>query len=61
MKMAVNKYQHNTEQQSLVLEDAITHGVITMSVVIVTAGVGQLMQVAAATDPGSAAPGRRSC
>lgn len=41
-------------------EDAITHGVITMSVVIVTAGVEQLMQVAAVAHPGSAAPGRRT-
>lgn len=32
-----------------------------MSVVIVTAGVEQLMQVAVVTDPGSAAPGRRTC
>lgn len=35
------------------LKVAITHGVITMSVVIVTAGVEQLMQVAAVTPPGS--------
>lgn len=64
MKMVVNKYQCNAtvmEQWWLTLEDTITHGVITMSLVIGTAGVGQLMLGAVVTDPASAAPGRRTC